>query len=53
LSGQYKILQVIALGVPKEEVVIEDMDKDYKYWRDMKEVHHVPKRSLNDIILKL
>ncbi len=53
IPSQFKIVQVIALGVPKEEVVVEELDKDHKYWRDIKEVHHVPKRSLSNIILKL
>ncbi len=43
---------VIALGKPKETVVIDEMkDGDFKYWRDENEVHHVPKRSLDELIL--
>ena len=43
---------VIALGKPVETVVIEDMkDNDVKYWRDEEKVHHVPKRSLDELIV--
>ncbi|MFQ9510995.1 MAG: nitroreductase family protein [Lachnospiraceae bacterium] len=54
LEDQFAISMVIALGVPKEEVLIEDLqqDGDYKYWRDENQVHHVPKRLLADVIVK-
>jgi nitroreductase len=49
----YKILHVLALGRPKETVVIEPLgeDGDIKYWRDSQGVHHVPKRALDEIIV--
>lgn len=53
LSGQYEIIQVLALGKPKETVVLDEMkDGDVKYWRDENQVHHVPKRTLEEIILR-
>ncbi len=52
LSDKYKILHVIALGKPKEIVTIEPMKGDnYKYWRGKDGVHHVPKRSIDDMII--
>lgn len=55
IPDNYEILLVLALGKPKEEVALEELKdpKDVKYWRDENQVHHVPKRKLEDIILDL
>jgi nitroreductase len=45
---------VIAIGAPLETVVVEPLPPGggIRYWRDAAQVHHVPKRSLESIVLK-
>ena len=53
IPSQLKILLVIAIGKPKEKIVIEPLGSDgsIRYWRDSEDVHHVPKRSLDEVIV--
>lgn len=53
LAEHFEILMVIAIGKPVEKVIIEPVaaNGSIKYWRTPDGVHHVPKRSLDDIVL--
>ena len=54
IPEKYHILLVVALGYPNEAIVIEEVKAGkIKYWRDEKNVHHVPKRTASEIILDL
>ncbi|MBU0703377.1 MAG: nitroreductase family protein [Chloroflexi bacterium] len=54
IPERYEILLVLALGKPSETVVIEEVgpDGDIRYYRDAESVHHVPKRSLDELVLQ-
>jgi hypothetical protein len=43
----------VALGKPAERVKLDDLEPggDIRYWRDEKDVHHVPKRMLAELIV--
>lgn len=53
LPEPLKPLYVLALGAPAEETKIVPMaDGDYKYFRDEADAQCVPKRSLEELIIK-
>jgi len=55
LPERYEILLVIALGKPKEKVVLDEVgpNGDIRYWREPDGTHHVPKRRLDEIVIEL
>lgn len=52
LPGTLSIALVIALGRPVETVVLEDLPPggSVKYYRDDRQRHHVPKRTLAELV---
>jgi nitroreductase len=54
IPPRFEIELVIALGKPRETVILEEMKPggSIKYWRDENGFHHVPKRPLAEIILR-
>lgn len=53
LDEHLQPMLVVAIGEPDEEIVLEEIEKggSIKYYRDEKDVHHVPKRKLEDIVM--
>lgn len=49
-----KIALLVGLGVAVEKRVVAAMPEDgsYTYWRDENRVHHVPKRSLSELLIQ-
>jgi len=53
IPRHFELLWMIALGKPAEKCLVEDaIAGDIKYYRDENDVHRVPKRKLEEIILK-
>jgi nitroreductase len=54
LDDKQEIQFLIAFGYPLEKRVIVDVkeESDVKYYRDDNEVHYVPKRSVQSLLLK-
>jgi nitroreductase len=54
IPENFKIRLVLALGKPAEKVVLEDIEPggDISYWRDEQGIHHVPKRKVDELIVK-
>ena len=55
IPSQFKVLLVLAIGKPREQVILVNVgsDNSIRYWRDSEGIHHVPKRTLEDIIVKI
>ena len=54
IPDELEILLVLAVGKPAETIILETVksDGDIKYWRDEEQIHHVPKRTRNEVILR-
>jgi nitroreductase len=53
LPDEYEVELVITLGKPLETVQIDTAsDDNIRYWRDEKQIHHVPKLPLEKLIIE-
>lgn len=53
LAEKYEISHLVSLGYPDEESVMEPFKDSMKYWKDEDGKMHIPKKSLDNIILKI
>lgn len=54
IEEKYDIPLVIALGKPAEKVVVEDIElENTRYYRDADDIHHVPKRKVEELIIDI
>ena len=52
LEDRYDLNILIALGEPNEEIILtEAVDGDTTYYRDEDNIHHVPKRPLEELVI--
>lgn len=51
IPEELELIYVLAIGEPAEESLLEEATADMKYWRDEDGIHHVPKRSLDEVIV--
>lgn len=53
LADTLSPMLIVALGEPRETVIIREIEKGEStdYYRDKNDVHYVPKRKLEDIVL--
>ena len=54
IPDHFEIRLVLALGKPAERAELEDLgpEGDIRYWRDEEDIHHVPKRKVEELIVK-
>ncbi len=54
LPDNLEIVLVVAIGAPVEKIVLEEAGPggSLKYYRDRDGTHHVPKRRLEDVLLR-
>lgn len=52
VPSEKRIDLMVAVGVPNQEVVIEDAEEEIEYWMDEQGTVHVPKRRLENILYR-